>query len=436
MCAFIATEWRLAMNRMTAFALCALASAGSVSHAHADEPGSARSNAPPDLRMVDAAQPDGHDFSVVHAFSRDKSRSDGAHPNCPPTRMNDGSLLGTTSEGGAMGQGTIYRIAPDGTETIVHEFGLGSDGALPNACPLAATDQHAYGTAAAGGANGGGIAYRIDMDGSNYTVLHDFDPSGSGVSTPVSALVEMRTDGNFYGTALGGEYNKGTIYRMSPEGDVALLYAFPANGSHGIEPGWLIRGTDNNLYGTAQGGAGNIFRLRLDGTFKVLHYFDSVKEGDSPYGPILEGESGTFYGTLWQNGPRGLGSIYRLKPSGKLSIVHAFGSDPGEGRNPMGLSAGFYGVTMHGGDNAGQGLASGEGTGVGTVYRVTPHGGKVTILHKFSTLARGQLPAAGLATGADGYLYGACINGGEHTNQVPWGLGTVFRILPGKAPDQ
>lgn len=378
----------------------------------------------PAAQVGDAVQPEGHGFSIVYQFSRHHGKS----PVCGVLPLPDGALLGLTVYGGADKSGTIYRIAPDGTQAVVHAFGPSpGDGQWPFTCLLQASDGHIYGTTPGGGEFFGGIVFRIEPDGGGYTVLHAFDGSAGGPSTPSTSLVEA-TDANFYGASFHGGRGAGTIYRMTPAGDVTVLHVFTDNGHQGSAPSALMQATDGNLYGTmgtgGANGAGVFFRVRLDGTFKVLHDFEPVGEGADPRGAIVEGKDGSFYGTLAGNGPRGYGSVYRLKRDGALTVLHAFGSDPGEGAAPDGLmrepDGTFYGTTSSG------------GFGVGTLYKMNAEG-KLTTLHQFENFAGGYYPEGGIALGSDGFIYGVCPSGGEHSRQVPSGWGTVFRIAPGRA---
>ena len=382
--------------------------------------------AAPLARANDAVQPEGHDFSVVYQFTRHHGRS----PQCGVLPLPDGALIGVTANGGAGKAGTIFRIGPDGTHTVVHSFGQSSeDGQYPVSCLLRASDGSIYGTTLSGGGFSGGIAFRIEPDGSAYRILHAFGASPDGPSTPSSTLVEA-TGGDFYGTTGDGGGGAGTIYRMTPAGDVTLIHALTAKGQQGRGPGTLVQAADGNLYGTTgaggANGAGVFFRVRLDGAFKVLHDFDSVAEGAGPGGGIVEGKDGSFYGTLASGGPRGYGSAYRLKRDGALSVLHAFGDDPDKGLFPRGLvrepDGTFYGTTEFGGSQR-------RNSGFGTLFKMNAQG-RLTTLHRFLIPPGGHYPGGGLALGPDGFLYGTCDSGGERGHHS---RGTVFRIAPGKA---
>jgi len=188
----------------------------------------------------------------------------------------------------------------------------------------------------------------------------------------------------------------------------------------------LILGSDGWLWGTMQeggsGDGGTVWRMSLDGTFKVMHEFVAT-EGTRPDAPLLQMPGGSFYGTAMFGGAHGAGTVFRMTPQGKVSVVHAFGATPYDGMWPMGLlrnSKGvFYGVTQLGGRNGGQ----------GTVYRLTP-GGELRTLHVFGRdVSKGVQPFTdALVEGADGLLYGNCSMGGLFNDRDTLGKGTIFRI--------
>src|SRR5437867_8885206 len=122
-----------------------------------------------------------------------------------------------------------------------------------------------------------------------YTVLHRFTFSPAGLPFRPSAPPIEANDGNFYSTSVyGGTFDRGTVFRVSPDGAVAILYSFT-----GLLDGLYLlaaraQASDGHLYGTTSSGgafnAGVVFRLALDGTFTVMHAFAGGSDGASPYG--------------------------------------------------------------------------------------------------------------------------------------------------------
>jgi uncharacterized repeat protein (TIGR03803 family) len=146
---------------------------------------------------------------VLHSFA---GGSDGASPSS--LVYANGLLYGTTLSGGAANAGTLFSIDPSsGAETQIYAFTGGADGSAP-ASPLLLVGNDLYGTSSAGGANGDGTLFRIAATGGAKTVLHDFAGTKDGAS-PIGALISL--DGTVYGTTLaGGADNEGTIFGYTP----------------------------------------------------------------------------------------------------------------------------------------------------------------------------------------------------------------------------
>lgn len=160
-------------------------------------------------------------FSSLYSFSG----SDGAVPVAGLIRASDGNLYGTTINGGAHGYGTVFQISTAGTLTVLHSFS-GADGANPFEGLVQASDGNLYGTSTQGGASNVGTVFRISTGGT-LTVLHNF--SGSDGAGPSGALIQA-SDGNLYGTTVdggiawdpsGNNYGQGTIFKLTlPLNDV------------------------------------------------------------------------------------------------------------------------------------------------------------------------------------------------------------------------
>jgi uncharacterized repeat protein (TIGR03803 family) len=96
---------------------------------------------------------------VLHEFS---DSADGWQPH-GVIRDRSGNLYGLTAGGGGLNGGIVYRVAKDGTETILHNFGgtAGNDGANPVATLIEDRNGNFYGTTSAGGAYGYGTVFEI-----------------------------------------------------------------------------------------------------------------------------------------------------------------------------------------------------------------------------------------------------------------------------------
>jgi len=298
--------------------------------------------------------------------------TDGAYPFAPLLQASDGNFYGTTagSGSGSSAYGTVFRITPQGTLTTLWPFTDGSDGATPYGGLMQGADGNLYGTTSAGGADGHGSVYRITTSGT-LTTLWPFT-GGSDGATPYGGLVQG-ADGNLYGTTTaGGTSGDGTVYRITPSGTLTNLWSF-TGGADGANPNaGLAWGTDGNLYGTtAAGGAngdGTVFRITPTGTLSNLCAFQGCLDGADPYAPLVQGSDGNFYGTTYGSGsgPSAHGTVFRITPSGTLTILASF-TNGADGANPyaglvQGVDGSFYGTT----------LGSGSGpSGNGNVFRLS-----------------------------------------------------------------
>ncbi len=145
----------------------------------------------------------------------------------------DGNFYGTTGLGGPSNAGTVFKITPAGTETVLYSFTGGNDGGNPITALFQAADGNFYGTTPYGGPNNAGTFFKITLAGVE-TVLYSFT-GGTDGGTPVAELIQA-ADGNFYGTTgLGGPSNAGTLFKVTPAGVETVLYSF-TGGTDGGNP--------------------------------------------------------------------------------------------------------------------------------------------------------------------------------------------------------
>ena len=303
-------------------------------------------------------------------------------------QISNGNFYGTTSEGGANGDGEVFQMTLLGTLTILHSFDV-TDGADPGG--LTPSSGNYFGTTAAGGADNDGEVYEMTPTGT-VTVLHSFDVTDG---TQPGGL-KQGSDGNFYGTtAAGGGFGDGEVFKMPPTGTLTLLHSFDSSdGSH--PSGGLTQGTDGNYYGTTSsygpGGYGTVFKITPTGTFTNLYGFGLTEQ--QPSGLLQSTIDGNFYGVTVEGGTNGDGSVYKITPSGTVTVIHSFNVT--DGAFPaaliLGTDGNFYGTTKDGGAN-----------GDGEVFKLTPSG-NVTVLHSFD-VTDGEAPVT-LVQGFDGNFYG------------------------------
>src|ERR1022692_1065585 len=242
---------------------------------------------------------------------------------------------------------------------------------------------------------------------------------------PLGRLVQA-TDGNFYGTTFsGGASNLGTAFKITAGGSLTILHSFTGPSDGGNPQGGLVQGSDGNLYGTAVGGGtngeGTVFKITTSGTLTTLHSF-AITDGAAPSGTLVQASDGNFYGTTYEGGTSNNGTVFKMIPSGTLTTLYNFCSQLScaDGRIPYaGLvqasDGNFYGTTYQGGGAA----------DYGTVFAITPSG-TLTTLHVF-TGADGANPYAGLIQTANGTFYGVTKDGGSNCTGNG-GCGTVFKL--------
>ncbi len=287
-------------------------------------------------------------FTSLYSFSFQVT---GDQPFAGVIQASDGNFYGTTRGSGSY-NGNIFRITPSGTFTELHAFGGffgGDDGAHPEAELVQASDGNLYGVTH-DNSFGGGVVFRISPTGANFMKLIQL-PGGAN---SYSNLVEG-SDGNLYGTtANGGAAGRGSIFRISKSGAFTTIHEFTFVAGDGWLPlAGLMRGSDGNFYGTtANGGTesrGTIFRISENGNYATLHSF-TISEGSSPQATLVEGADGNFYGTTRSGGQFSAGTIYRLKPNGEFTTLYSFSFTGSVGHTPeaemvQGSDGAFYGTT-------------------------------------------------------------------------------------------
>jgi uncharacterized repeat protein (TIGR03803 family) len=246
---------------------------------------------------------------------------DGGNPNGPPVPAKDGNLYGPTTNGGTVGVGTIYKISPTGTVSILYSFLGGAVGSNPNASLMQGKDGNLYGSTTNAGINGAGTIFKITTKG-KLTLLHTFDSTDG--TQPDSALVQG-TDGNFYGTALqGGANNDGVVYKITATGKFTLLHSFnpPTDGTFSYAG--MIQGTDGSFYGTTNAYGGfldTIYKVTLKGVYSNVYQFDGTNStiGISAANALVQNTNGLLYGatSFSSSNTGGNGTVYTLNIGAK-----------------------------------------------------------------------------------------------------------------------
>jgi len=352
--------------------------------------------------------------------------TNGTDPDAGLVQGFNGNFYGTTYYGGAMDYGTVFEITPGGTLTTLHSF-ENSDGASPNAGLVQATNGNLYGTTVYGGSDkcpsGCGTVFEITA-ASKLTTLFSFDSTDG--AHPYAGLVQA-TNGNLYGTTVdGGAHGEGTVFEITAAGRLTTLFSFESTDGAFPYAG-LVQATNGNLYGTTTyGGANNygtVFEITPAGKLTTLFSFDSTN-GAYPYAGLVQAmtpsspTNGNFYGTTYEGGAKGDGTVFEITAAGKLTTLFSF--DSTDGAHPyaalvQATNGNFYGAAYQGG-------AKGEGT----VFEITA-AGKLTTLFSFDS-TDGAYPYAGLVQATNGNFYGATLQGGATSD------GTVFSLSVGLGP--
>jgi uncharacterized repeat protein (TIGR03803 family) len=268
----------------------------------------------------------------------DQDGTGGNHPLGKVVIDGDGNLYGTTQQGGSHAGGVVFELINPKTlggtweERVLHSFGaFAADGIHP-APSLLLRGGDLYGTTTEGGANSDGTVFQLLRKPGLWTenILHNF--TGNDGSYPYGQLI-VDDAGNIYGSAtFGGEVGCqcGAVYELSPPaiaGDPwqeVTLYSFTGKADGRNIYGGLWRNKLGELYGTGQQGShrtdGSIFELKPptaageSWTFVFLHDFGNyVGDGISPYSGLTF-SNGALYGTTYGGGAIGAGTVFSIVP--------------------------------------------------------------------------------------------------------------------------
>jgi len=303
-----------------------------------------------------------------------------------------------------------------------------------------------YGTTELGGVYEGGTVFQlIPAVGGGWTekVLHNFTNSNKSGSHPWATLI-LDAAGNLYGTTAAGgggtncAFGCGTVFELLPGAGGAWTIKFLHNFNFKLADGSfpsarLIFDAAGNLYGTTFNGGfygyGTVFELtpKADGSWteKILHSFGNSVDGQNPAAGLTFDAAGNLYGTTSSGGTLGLGTVFELTPKAgggwTSRILHNFGTSRTDGQIP------YAGLIFDSAGNLYSTTVGGGAYGAGTVFNLSPKAGggwAETLVHSFRNLADGAGPYAGVVFDASGNLYGATSRGGTNLK------GTVFKLTP------
>lgn len=374
--------------------------------------------------------------TVVHSFTG--GAADGQYAYAGLIKASDGLLYGTTLYGGANNQGIVYSFDPaSSTFTIRHSFNSSADIYYGETGVCEGPDGKLYGSNPyCAGFNGG--VYRINKDGTGYSLVYGFSSTDPAGYNPWSDLVKGN-DGKLYGTCYSGGANGiGTIFRVNTAGAGSVEPVWSFTGFEGASPGYpyatnpqvrMTTGIGNLMYGATRAGGlygyGTIFKLDTSTNTATLLGNLAQTNGDQSLNPLVL-NGATLYATSYYGGlsgqsgpggsPTGWGSTVSCTTTGTLKLLHSWYIQDGyfPYDSPTAPISGYcYGTTYYGGQFS-----------VGTIYKIGTTGSfTYSVLHSFNNyLLEGAYPWGGLFKAADGALYGTTSGGGL------FGYGTIFKV--------
>jgi len=345
-----------------------------------------------------------------------------------------------------------------GTEIVLHDFSVGSDGNLPADVGRLARDKagNLYGTTQGGGTCDLGTVFKLSKSAGVWTETLLYSFCGGDGENPIAGLI-LGPSGGLYGTTeLGGGGGCGTVFRLFGS-TLTTLYSFMCGNDGGKPDAGVILDKPGNLYGTTRlygafgdaNGGGTAYEISSVGTFSVIHPFCSVSacaDGSSPQADLVMDSGGAIYGTTTYGGSTscGCGTVFKLSRSHNgwvESVLHRFVGGSNDGANPTFASlalgtqkigkkeeCAIFGVTSAGGS-----------ANFGTVFRMlkSKNGYTFHLLHSFAvsdasplgslTFVKGKL--IGTTYGAYPYSYGNVFQLAQ--NNGTWTESEVYRFSGG-----
>jgi uncharacterized repeat protein (TIGR03803 family) len=342
----------------------------------------------------------------------------------------NGNFYGTTANSGAqpLSAGTVFAMTPGGALTSLYSFTGNGDGGGPGAL-IQGTNGIFYGTTDTGGVNEDGVIFAFAGSGSP-TTLHSF--ADGDYSTTVPPSVTEGADGNLYGvTQEGGTNGYGSVFKMTPGGAFSTIHSFTGQGDGGLPVAGLTLGPDGNLYGTTQAGAshqyGSVFKITPAGALTTIYSFTGVGiDGWEPDAALTLGIDGNFYGTALNGGTGNNGEVFKITPTGTLTVLYDFAGQP-DAQNPHDAlaqdpSGNLYGSTSTGGS-----------AGYGAIYKIANSvAGSPTVFPKFTAQPG---PASGKAGANASFTVAATsLMAFAYQWQMSSNGGSTWTIVPAASP--
>ena len=393
-------------------------------------------------------------LTSLYAFTATDGNGFNADGSFPVNAIlaSDGNLYGVAFLGGGSGNGTIFRLTPAGQETTLYTFTGGSDGASPFGHLVDGGDGFLYGTTTGGGGGASaGTVFKFNLAAKTLTTIYTFQ-NGDDEGYPYAALVPDG-QGGFYSTT--NTNGAGTLFHITKAGALVTLRNFNVDTDGGNPQATPLLASDGNLYGTTLGGGahgfGTVYQYHPgNGQFSIIYSFTT---GNDIYGAgvsssLIEGPDGQLYGAASRGGDANNdGFVFKITKTGTATFLYQFtgGSDGSEPLGGLVLAADgkLLGTAEKGGAN-----------GTGTIFELPTAGGTPTMLYSFSAQtngvnADGYNPSFALIPAGSGNYYGQTFRGGSggsgtffefalhpafFAGEVSLGSGVNYLQLPGGTP--
>ena len=353
-------------------------------------------------------------LSILAAFDG----GNGAKPCAGVTMDASGDLFGTTPRGGAYARGTIFELAKGSNAITTLAAFNGTNGEDTEVGLTMDASGNLFGTAPGGGGNGWGIVFELVHGQHTITTLATFNVYETGQMT---GDLTMDASGDLFGTTPGGgASDNGTVFELAKGSNtITTLAAF--NGSNGDNPyEGVTMDASGDLFGTTYEGGpygcGTVFELgHGSNTITTLATFNG-SNGETPIAGLTMDASGNLFGTTYCGGAYEDGTVFELaKGSNTITTLAAFNGSNGSlpsGSLTMDASGDLFGTTNTGG-----------AYNFGTVFEMGHGSNTITTLESFS-FSNGTDPVAGLTMDASGNLFGTTSAFGAG------GDGTIFELTP------
>lgn len=369
--------------------------------------------------LLTSALANAQTYTLLYTYPQTDNGSTGITYPSVLSQGQDGDLYSTIETNGTYTYGSVYKITTGGTYSLLYSFCAEKSpcaltGGYPEGGVTLGFDGNLWGTTNGGGTDGAGTVFKT-TPGGTLTSLYSFT-NAKDDSAPIYTVIQGQ-DGNMYGVS-EEQYNgqAGSFFKLTTKGKLSP-YPFNPNFTQGATPNLPVEGTDGNFYGTTQvggdlscslHGCGAIYKVTSAGKITVLHSFtgyvsSTVYDGSVPYGILVQGYDGNFYGTTYYGGSNNAGTVFKISPSGTYTLLHSFvdvapnydAQLPTAGLT-LGTDGNLYGTTERGGTQNG-----------GAIYRITPSGTE-TLLYSFCVIScyDGFVPSTPLVLHTDGKFYG------------------------------